>query len=220
MSGAAFEELAAGTRHRLDAELPTRGWVPGGVVFHQGDPGDALYVIQEGVAAVEAGSPDGGVVTLALLGPGDCFGELAFLGDPQARSATVRAVSALRAVVLSGAEVERLRRERRDVDRFLLGVLAAQVRRLSRLVVDAHHSTAETRIVNRLGEAARLFDEPGKPLVVRLTQEQLASMSGATRPTTNRVLRRLEADGIVHLRQGAIEIRDPDRLAHPPSGTV
>jgi CRP-like cAMP-binding protein len=220
VDGHPFDVLAAGARHQLDSDVPVRRWPDGAIVFHQGDHGNALYVIVEGMAAVEALSAEGDTVMLALLGTGDCFGELAFFGDSATRSATVRAVGDLRAVVLSPGEVERLRRERRDVDHYLLGVLAAQVRRLSRLVVEAHHSTAEARIVNRLADAAVLFARPGRPLVVRLTQAQLASMAGATRPTTNRVLRRLEADGIVRRGQGAIEICDLERLAHQPAGPV
>jgi CRP-like cAMP-binding protein len=216
VDGPPFDVLTAGARHHLDSDLPVRRWADGATVFQQGDPGDALYVIVEGLAAVEALSAEGDTVMLALLGTGNCFGELAFFGDSTTRSATVRAVGALGAVVLSPAEVDRLRRERRDVDQYLLGVLAAQVRRLSRLVVEAHHSSAEARIVNRLADAAVLFAQPGQPLVVRLTQAQLASMAGATRPTTNRVLRRLETDGIVRRRQGAIEICDPERLTHKP----
>jgi CRP-like cAMP-binding protein len=165
------------------------------------------------VCAVEVLGRDGDVVTLALLGVGDCFGELSLFGGEQTRTATVRVVGHLDAVVLGRADVERLRAEHRDVDRFLLDVLAAQVRRLSTLVVEAHHSTAEARIVRRLAEAAKLFGPSGDRVIVRLTQEQLASMAGATRPTTNRVLRSLEADGIVIRRHRAVEICDPLRLA-------
>ena len=66
-------------------------------------------------------------------------------------------------------------------------------------------------MLRRLLAVAHQFGEGGT--VVTLTQDDLASMAGTTRPTANRVLKRAEADGLLRLSRGRIEILDADQLA-------
>jgi CRP-like cAMP-binding protein len=185
-----------------------RGFPDGAVIVREGERGEALFIITSGRAAVEVLSADGAVVTTALLGPGDCFGELAFFGDSPVRTATIRAIGTVKAVKLTKQDVEALRSRECDIDRLLLEVMAAQVRRLTTLLVEAHHVRSETRILRRLSGAAQLFAETSGAVSVPLTQDELASMAGASRPTANKVLRELEVDGIVQRRHGRIEVLD------------
>ena len=92
----------------------------------------------------------------------------------------------------------------------LVLVLAAQVRRLSAQVLVALFASTDRRVVVRLAELVPLFERAGTagPVVVRVTQEDLASLAGTTRPTTNRVLQSLARDGIVALARGRINVLD------------
>ncbi len=74
------------------------------------------------------------------------------------------------------------------------------------------HLPVETRVRDRL---ARLVSTVGgePPITLLLTQEDLASLAGTTRPTVNRILRELVADGIVRLGRGRIVVIDPGRVA-------
>jgi CRP-like cAMP-binding protein len=72
---------------------------------------------------------------------------------------------------------------------------------------------ADTRVLRRLIAVAQQLGENGGT-VITLTQDDLASMAGTTRPTANRVLKRAEADGLLRLARGRIEILDTDALAH------
>jgi CRP/FNR family cyclic AMP-dependent transcriptional regulator len=86
------------------------------------------------------------------------------------------------------------------------------VRRLSELAVEATFVPADTRVLRRLLAVAEQFgDNDGT--VIALTQDDLASMAGTTRPTANRVLKKAEADGLLRLARGRIEILDTDQLA-------
>ena len=67
---------------------------PGEIVFREGDHGDWLYIVVSGEVEVLKGVPGHGEVALRRLGPGDCFGEIALLGD-HVRTATMRSVSGL-----------------------------------------------------------------------------------------------------------------------------
>lgn len=98
-----FAELPRASVDRI-AALAERRTVPAGRwLFRQGDPGDALYVVQKGQAFVLIDVGDEEPVVVDQLGPGDVFGEIALL-LPQPRTASVRAVTSL--------ELLRVRRER------------------------------------------------------------------------------------------------------------
>jgi len=79
---------------RTDRSLSVRRehFEPGEVIFKQGDHGDCLYVVVEGEVEVLRPGPGGGESALRRLGPGECFGEIALLGD-HVRTATTRSVT-------------------------------------------------------------------------------------------------------------------------------
>ena len=123
-----FAELPAGEAEKLAALLRQRRYRPGEPVFREGDPGTALYVIQTGEVRILLGGSDGKEVVLALLGPGEFFGELALL-DGEPRSAD--------AVVTTAAELHVLPREDflrflRDVPSVAVSMLASLSRRFRR----------------------------------------------------------------------------------------
>jgi CRP-like cAMP-binding protein len=115
--------------------------------------------------------------------------------------------------VLLRTDFEQLRREQPSVERFLVEVLAAQVRRLSTQLLEALYLPVETRVIRRLDELARLYASDAATIDVPLRQEELASLAGTTRSTTNRVLQQLVDDDVVQLARGRIVILDADALA-------
>ena len=84
--------------------LASRGRVrrfnAGTTIFHEGDPGDAIYVVVDGRIRMSRLSGSGTEATLALIGAGDCTGELS-LFDGRPRSATATTMQATRAFVVS-----------------------------------------------------------------------------------------------------------------------
>src|SRR5437764_88871 len=76
----------------MQSATRSRRFRRGDIVFAEGDPGDALYVVSEGKVKIFRTSPDGRENMLAVLGPGEMFGELS-LFDPGPRTATVAAIT-------------------------------------------------------------------------------------------------------------------------------
>lgn len=185
----------------------------GDTLFHEGDPGDTLHLLMKGHVAIRMTTALGDNVTLAVMGPGDNFGEQALLADRSVRTASAVALDAVETLALHRREFDALRATNPRVDRFLVSVLAAQVRRLSGQLVDALHASVETRVARRLHDLARIYSTGELPIEVPITQEDLASMTGATRPTVNRALQDLAAGRIVALARGRTQILDPERLA-------
>ena len=194
--------LAAGRLRRFDR---------GEVIFHEAVPGDSLHLIAKGRVAIRVNTPIGDVATLAVLGPGDFFGELALLG-PASRTATVVALEKAETVSIHRDTFETLKREHPAVETFLTGVLGAQVRRLSGQVLEALFVPAEKRVVRRLVELARLYGEGDAGTVIPLTQEDLASVAGTSRATVNRVLGQVTEAGAVTVSRGRITVTDPALL--------
>jgi CRP-like cAMP-binding protein len=208
-----LDRLSPEDRKEVIKASVRRRYRAGETVFHYGDPGDTLHLIVKGRAMVQVDTPMGESSTLAVLGPGQSFGELALLGDG-VRTASVVAFEPLETLTLVSGEVERLRTAYVAIQRFLIEGLAEQVARLTGRLMDAQFATAEQRVVRRLAEAMRLFsDSPGElEPMIPFTQQELADLAGTTRPTVNRVLRELEEAGTISLGRARVQVNDVERL--------
>ncbi len=199
-------------RRLVVARMTRRSFRKGDTLFFEGDLGDSFHIVQKGRVAVRTSTPDGDVATLAVLGAGDCFGEQALLTAESRRTASVVALEAVESRMLHRRDFDEIRQRHATVERFLVDILAAQVRRLSSQVLDALYVSADRRVVRRVADLARVYDDHAGPIVIPVRQEDLASMAGTTRPTANRVLKQLEDDGIVSLSRGRTLVLDRARL--------
>ena len=108
----------------------------GDTLFHEGEPGNLLYVIERGRVAIRVSTALGDVATLTVLGPGDSFGEQALLNEMAMRTASAVAREPVEVRTHQRQHFDELRRHY-SVDRLLVEVLAAQVRRLSAHLLEA-----------------------------------------------------------------------------------
>ena len=215
MDWALLEGLSEPDRRVVLASTHRRRFARGEVVFHEADPGDTVHLVAEGRLAAHRSTPAGDSVTFAILGPGDTFGEMALLGGQARRTSTVVALEPAVTLSLGFAEVERLRAAHPAVEGQLVEMLAQRVMRLSDHLLEALHVPADERIVRRLHEICDRYAAPedARTVVVPLTQDAIGDLAGASRPTTNRVLRRLAGEGVVVLHRGSIEVLDRAALA-------
>jgi CRP-like cAMP-binding protein len=196
-------------RREVLAVAAWRRFDRGVVLFHEGEAGGSLYVLMRGRVAVRVTTPDGDTATLNVIGPGAAFGELSLLEPATMRTATVQAIEPVQTLVLRQADFERLRRSYPSVDRLLVDYLAAQVRRLSERLTEALCFEARTRVLRRLLDLDSVFDSGPVPV----TQEEISTMAGTTRPTVNRVMQDLAETGIIELRRGRFVVVDSTALA-------
>ncbi len=89
---------------RLATHFFEKTYQPGEIVFQEGDPGRALFVVVEGAVEITQTTPQGEYV-LRALGPGDAFGELALV-DAFPRSATARVAAPARLLILYKSDFE------------------------------------------------------------------------------------------------------------------
>ncbi|MFM2071267.1 MAG: hypothetical protein RLZZ623_1530 [Actinomycetota bacterium] len=199
-------------RAAVVSQLTRRTFRKGETLFHEGDPGDTLHLLGVGRVAIRISTPEGDIATLTVLGPGTCFGEQALLNPTSRRTASAIALEPVETRVLNRADFERLRRSNPAVEQFLTGILAAQVRRLSGQLLDALYAPADRRVARRLVELARVYEAGTLPTRVQVTQQDLGSMAGTTRPTTNRVLKHFEELGLIAVQRGEVVVIDPVAL--------
>lgn len=200
-----LEMLAPDERRELLASGRRRRFARREVIFHEGDPGGTLHLVQAGHVAVRVHTPTGDVATLAILGPGQSFGELSLLDPDARRSASCVALERTETWSLERGEFNRLRREHAVVDQFVIQLLAAYVRRLSEHLAQALYRSAEQRVALRILDLAATY---GEGLEIPVTQDDVATMAGTSRATVNRVFGELDAAGALTVARGRIIVRD------------
>ncbi|SDU91992.1 cAMP-binding domain of CRP or a regulatory subunit of cAMP-dependent protein kinases [Microlunatus sagamiharensis] len=210
--GGFLARLPVPGRDAVLAAAVRRSWDPGELLVRDGEDATALLVVTQGHAVVRLLLPSGSQVTLAVLGAGDIVGEVGLLNRDHERTADVIALDAVEALVLRRPAFDRIRRSTPEVDDFVMQLMARRIDRLSHRVAEAHHLPAPRRVARRLHEVGRLYGTDEVSVRVPLTQEDLAGLAGAARPTVNAALRRLEQDGVVRLGRGGVEILDQREL--------
>jgi CRP/FNR family cyclic AMP-dependent transcriptional regulator len=203
-----FADVPPEDVRRLLAIARRRTFGRGEVVFHRGDPANALHLIVEGRFAVAITTPLGETAMLGVRGPGEAFGDLALVSGPSSeRSATVSALESAETRSVLRDDFARLRREHPGIDAVLVAILAESVRRLSEQVTEAYYLPAEARVLRRLAELAELYGG-----TVSLPQEAIAELAGTSRATVNRVLREQQERGTVELSRSKTVVLDLERL--------
>src|SRR5579863_6790783 len=185
-----FTGLAEDEIQELMALAKRRTFRSGEVIFHRDDPGQVLYVIKEGKVKICLISPDGQEISLAVLGKGDCFGELALL-DGLPRSADAIALEKVECYTLQRSDFHNAIMKNPKIAIQVLEALTKRLRNTDNMVEDLIFLDVYGRVAKKLLELADahgIKSEDGVRIDVRLTQQELASMVGASRESVNKVM--------------------------------
>jgi CRP/FNR family transcriptional regulator, cyclic AMP receptor protein len=208
---AALDDEAAATL--LQSMTQTR-LERGDVLFHEGDQGDRLYVIREGKVKLGRRSSDGRENLVAILGPGEMFGELS-LFDPGPRTMTATAVAETQLLGVGNEDLNTLLTGRPGVAKVLLAALAQRLRRTNENVADLVFTDVPGRVAKALLDLSGRFGRPvedGILVAHDLTQEELAQLVGASRETVNKALADFASRGWLRLEARAVLLLDVERL--------
>jgi CRP/FNR family transcriptional regulator, cyclic AMP receptor protein len=184
------------------------------ILFRQGDPGETVHLVRKGHLKIQVSAATGEEAVLTVVGPGELFGELTLL-DGGPRSATVVALDDVETVALGRADFQKFLRQDPAVVEALLATLARTIRRLSDDVSELMFLNLRGRLARKLLDLAEIDEQVTDGPVeigVVLTQEELASMIGATRPRVNRILGFFEDHGAIARRGRQIVIANPNML--------
>lgn len=204
------DEAATALRNSMTAVHLDRGEV----LFREGDAGDRVYVVISGKIKLGRTAPDGRENLLALLGPGQMFGELS-LFDPGPRSTAASAVTDTDLLALAHDDLLPWLTGRPEVSRGLLLQLASRLRRSNDTLADLVFSDVPGRVAKALLDLSTRFgvtSDDGIRVAHDLTQEELAQLVGASRETVNKALADFVARGWIRLEQRSVIVLDIDRL--------
>ncbi len=210
-----FSALDAEAATALRASMVESRVPRGDVIFAEGEPGDRMYVILDGKVKLGQTSVDGRESLLAVLGPGEVFGELS-LFDPGPRTATATAVTDVVVIGLGHDNLRPWLAGRPEVAESLLQALAQRLRRTNETLADLVFSDVPGRVAKLLLELADKFGQPGPEGVLvhhDLTQEELAQLVGASRETVNKALADFTQRGWIVVDQREVILLDMERLA-------
>jgi CRP/FNR family cyclic AMP-dependent transcriptional regulator len=190
-------------------------------ILVQGDVGTVLFLVTRGLVRLCSVLPSGREVVLALIGPGELFGEAALLGEPSPFEA--RPVSWATVLPIDARALDAVMTRRPEAASEVVRLLARRLRRTSAALEEALALDVGARVSRRLHDLAirHGVDGPsGVRLSVSVTQEDLGRMVGASRETVNRSLARLTRRGLVRRDGRRVEIPDLDALARAADGAA
>jgi CRP/FNR family cyclic AMP-dependent transcriptional regulator len=198
-----FQGLAPEDRAQLVGRAQIRRFAAGDVIFHQGSPGSSMMAVITGQVRISISSPEGKELLLAMIQPGEMFGEIALL-DGKERSADARAQTACSLAVL----------DRREVLVFLERHPEAWVRIVEMLCERFRENTQHAAEVSLLQLPARLakallrLDAERAPGSKPMSQRELGHFVGAARESVNKCLSDWQRRGAIRIDDNAIVIVD------------
>jgi CRP/FNR family transcriptional regulator, cyclic AMP receptor protein len=187
---AIFADLAEEDIRDLMAVARRRTFRAGEVIFHRDDPGQVLYMIKEGKVKICLISPDGQEISLAVLGAGEYFGEFA-LYDGLPRSADAIAIEKVECYTLQRSDFHNAIMKNPKIAITVLEGLSKRLRNTDQMVENLIFLDVYGRVAKKLLELSDTHGvkvENGTRIDVRLTQQELASMVGASRESVNKVM--------------------------------
>ena len=179
-------------------------------ILRAGAAGDDVAIVLDGHVKLVAYGADRREVVLAIRGPGELIGEMAALAG-QRRTATVIAVDDVEVGYLGADELKTFLADHPDVALVLIRMLVRRLSEADRDRVDLATQDSVGMVAKRLVELAtehgKRVDE-GTLIEFSLTQDELASWTGATRETVSRALRLMRRVGWIATDHRSITVLD------------
>jgi CRP-like cAMP-binding protein len=191
----------------LARQAGNRRLVRGDILFNEGEEPDALYVVLRGRVAIANKSFDGRESVVALMEPGDLFGEMGML-DGRPRSAEGRALEPSEVLVLEYGPVRTLLEQHPELLWGVVRMLADRLRGMDEALADSVFLDVTGRTAKRLLELANGASE----FLLPVTQEELAGMVGASRERVNKAIASFIRLGWLEQADRRYRILQRDRL--------
>jgi CRP/FNR family cyclic AMP-dependent transcriptional regulator len=201
-----FAAFSADELRELTTVVTRRSAPRGTAIMHEGDPTDSLYVVISGRLKVTVGEADGKETILAILSPGEFFGEMGLIDD-NPRSASVVALEPCEMLALTKRAFRKCLVENTEL---AMAVMRVLVRRLR----EADRKIGSLAMLDVYGRVARLLLDMsesvnGRRVVTkRLSKQDIAKMIGASREMVSKVMKDLQVSGYIEIEGSTIVLRD------------
>jgi CRP/FNR family transcriptional regulator, cyclic AMP receptor protein len=213
-----FADLGEAELERFSQVAVPRTFPAATRVFHEGDSSDACYIVSEGSFRVTREHSDGRAITLATLGPGEIFGELAML-DGDTRSASAESITDGTLLALPANDVRGLLSRNPEIALKLVAGLVRRLRAANMRLSRQSFQTVPSRVAGILAQLSREGQDSGpdgdgemSEVTIRMNQTDLAQLAGTSRESVSRFLAELERAGVVRSGRGRVTVLEPNKL--------
>jgi CRP/FNR family transcriptional regulator len=213
--GALFRGVEPTRLEPLLTSLVRRRVPKGAHLFHEGDPGNHLYLVVSGQVKISRTGRDGVEAVRVMLLPGDLFGELALLDESAARTTDAEAVEDTECLALDRVSLLGFLDAHPEMMRSLIAVLIGYIRRLDDALLDMASLDIPGRVALKLLELVRTHGvqtSDGVRIRMRLSQRALAGMIGASRENVNRTVGRMVTEGAIRWQDGQVTVLRQEAL--------
>jgi CRP/FNR family transcriptional regulator, cyclic AMP receptor protein len=177
----------------------------GDVIFRQGGPADAVFYVQKGRVKIVVASKQGKEAVIALLGPGEFFGEGCLIGQPL-RLATAQAMADSAVMRVGKAEMTRVIHDEPAFGELFIAHLLIRNSKVEDDLVDQLFNSSEKRLARTLLMLANFGKTDGPKLITtKITQEMLAEIIGTTRSRVSHFMNKFRMLGFVEYN-GALKV--------------
>jgi CRP/FNR family transcriptional regulator, cyclic AMP receptor protein len=215
-----FRGLGSDERKLLLARVGVRSYDAGETIFTKGSPGSQMMAVLQGSVRIGVNSIDGRGIVLAILHPGEMFGEIALL-DGKDRTADAVAMTACSIAVLARRDILDFLERYPAGWAYVVSVLCDRLRKTDEHLAEV----ALLQIPVRLAKALLriMADDPQAKLGhkvyrMRLLQRELGELIGVTRESVNKCLHSWQREGILLIEKGQITITDREALEEIAEG--
>jgi CRP/FNR family cyclic AMP-dependent transcriptional regulator len=171
-----------------------------------GDPTDSLYIVLSGRLKVMMSDSEGKEVILAILGPGEFFGEMGLIDD-EPRSATVVTIEPCELLSIAKRDFKKAMAENWQMTEAVMRGLVKRLREADRKIGSLALLDVYGRVARLLLDMAENVDGE-KVVTKRLPKQDIAKMIGASREMVSRVMKDLQTGGYIEMRGSTIVLRD------------
>ncbi len=209
-----FSDLSASELEYVGSLVVERKFRKNNLIIFEDDVGNNLFVIKKGRVKISHISSEGGEAILAILGPGDFFGELSVI-DGLGRSASVTSIDDVELIMLQRSDFMELLERIPKIAITLLKELASRIRKSDSHIRSLSLLDAKGRVASTL---IRLAEDIGKIKQDRIVieelplQRDLASIAGTSRETISRVIKKFEEEGHCEIDKNALMFNDFERF--------
>ena len=209
-----FSGLSDRDLSRVADLMVTKRYRKNNLIFFEDDLGQNLFIIKHGRVKISRIDEKGDEVIFAIMGEGEFFGELSIV-DGLTRSATVTSIEDVELLVLRRGDFLDILERFPQISITLLKELASRIRKSDTQIKSLSLKDARGRVATtliRLAEDIGVVQE-GKVVIKKLPlQKDLANISGTSRETISRVIKRLEQEGYFTKKNNTIIFRDFNRF--------
>ena len=200
-----FAGLSADERAALATRARIRDFDAGETIFNIKSPGNELMAVLKGTIRISVPSTDEKALLLAIIQPGEIFGELAVL-DGKERSADAIAETACTLAILDRRDILPILERNPSAWPKLVEVLCQRLRQTNEVFAEVALLHLPVRLAKAMLRISKTNSAEAQTTKIKLSQRELANMLGGSRESVNKCLRKWQRKGIVKISEGSIVI--------------